>query len=304
MRSITPLEWFYGALGLGACSLFAWLDITLANAVVSSISYVSILGFGLLARSRRLTILFGLLGICATLAGYYLTASGVPVDADLTNRQLVIIAIMTITVTSHIYMTKQREFDDKLYRIAITDELTGIPNRRALMNELERRLTEALRYKQEFSLLLFDLDHFKRVNDRYGHLTGDKILIKITRVCSRWLRVTDYIGRYGGEEFMVLCPNTSLDGAKALAERIRMAVEEADFTTHDRNIRMTISVGVTELANHLNENSSGMNELELSNDMIDAADSAMYRAKRTGRNCVVAFEPEVAPNKALQSQAH
>lgn len=292
MQTPTRHELIFGALGLTALGFFAWLDFRLGNDVVSSISYVSILGFGLLARSRRLTILLGLLGILATITGYYLAQAGIQ-DADITNRQLVVIAIMTITITSHIYMARQEEFDTRLYRIATTDELTGIANRRALMQTLENRISEAMRYNTGFSILLFDLDNFKEVNDRYGHLAGDSILVRITRVCARWLRGTDFMGRFGGEEFMVLCPNTSLEGAKALAERIRQAVEESGFTVNGKNIKMTISVGVTELSNHLDA-AAKLNEVELLHDMIDAADSAMYNAKRNGRNRVVAYEPVTA----------
>ena len=290
MQSLTRHEVIFGTLGLGAYSFFAYMDFRLGNDVVSSISYISILGFGLLARSRRLTVLLGLMGIIATIIGYYLAPTGIP-GIDITNRQLVVIAIMTITITSHIYMTKQQEFDASLYRIAVTDELTGIANRRALLQELEQRISEAKRYNTNFSILLFDLDNFKTINDQYGHLTGDGILVKVTRVCARWLRTTDIMGRYGGEEFIVLCPNTSLEGAKALAERIRLAVEESELTVLGKNIKMTISVGVTELSNHMNGPTSELNEIELSHDMIDASDSAMYHAKRTGRNRVVAFEP-------------
>jgi diguanylate cyclase (GGDEF)-like protein len=293
MQSLTRHELIFGSLGLAAYSFFAWLDFRLGNDVVSSISYVSILGFGLLARSRRLTVLLGLLGIVATIIGYYLSPVVIQ-DVDMTNRQLVVIAIMTITITSHIYMTRQQEFDARLYRIASTDELTSIANRRALMQTLENRISEAMRYNTSFSMLLFDLDNFKNINDEHGHLTGDDILIKITRVCARWLRTTDFMGRYGGEEFMVLCPNTSIDGAKALAERIRQAVEETEFTAHRKKFKITISVGVTELSNHIDSTCLKQNEIELSHDMIDAADSAMYNAKRNGKNRVVAYEPVIA----------
>lgn len=299
MQSLTRHELIFGALGLVAYSFFAYLDFRLGNDVVSSISYISILGFGLLARSRRLTVLLGLLGIVATIIGYYFAPAGIQ-DIDVTNRQLVVIAIMTITITSYIYMTRQQEFDDRLYRITVTDELTGIANRRALMQEFEKRISEAMRYNTNFSILLFDLDNFKTINDEYGHLTGDGILVKVTRVCARWLRTTDIMGRYGGEEFVVLCPNTLLEGAKALAERIRQAVEESDFTVYGKNIKMTISIGVTELSNHTDGPSSKLNGIELAYDMFDAADSAMYHAKRNGRNRVVAFEPEIDDPQAAQ----
>lgn len=294
MQSLTRHELIFGALGLTALGFFAWTDLRLGNDVVSPISYVSILGFGLLARSRRLIVLLGLLGILATITGYYFSPVIIQ-GVDIANRQLVVIAIMTITITSHIYMARQEEFDSRLYRIATTDELTGIANRRALMQVLEKRISEAIRYKTAFSILLFDLDNFKTINDDYGHLAGDDVLIRITRVCARWLRATDFMGRYGGEEFMVLCPNTTTEGAKSLADRIRQAVEETEFRINGKKINMTVSIGVTELSNHLHNSSARLNEIELSHDMIDAADSAMYNAKRGGRNRVVAYEPEITP---------
>ena len=290
MQTITRQEILFGLIGLVVCAFFAYMDFNISNDVASSISFVSILGFGLLARSRRLTVLLGLLGILATVYGYYIPAN-IYTDIDITNRQLVIIAILTITITSHIYMTRQEEFDAKLYKIALTDELTGIANRRALIKELEIRISEAMRYNKQLSVLLFDLDDFKAINDKHGHLTGDSILKRLTRICQSWLRNPDYIGRYGGEEFMVICPNTNLEGAKALAERIRTAIEQSDFTYGDKKICVTISIGVTELSNHFDQATSKSNEIEISHDMIDAADSAMYHAKRSGKNCTIAFEP-------------
>ena len=290
MHPLTPQEILFGLIGLVICAFFAYLDYQIPNDIGTAISYVSILGFGLLARSRRLTVLLGLLGILATIYGYYYPVN-FHTEIDITNRQLVIIAILTITITSHIYMTKQEEFDAKLYKIAITDELTGIANRRALIKELESRITEAMRYNNELSILLFDIDGFKDINDKYGHLTGDAIMKRLTRICQSWLRAPDFIGRYGGEEFIVICPNTTIKGAKSLAERIRAAIEEADFTYDAKKISVTISIGVTELSNHLDNSSPGRNEIEISHDMIDAADSAMYHAKRSGKNCTIAFEP-------------
>lgn len=290
MRTITSQEIVFGLIGLLICAFFAYLDFKIPNDIGSSISYVSILGFGLLARSRRLTLLLGFLGVVATIYGYYYPVN-IHTEIDITNRQLVVIAIMTITITSHIYMTRQEEFDEKLYRISITDELTGIANRRALIKELEIRISEARRYHKELSVLLFDIDGFKDINDKHGHLTGDAILKRLTRICQSWLRNPDYIGRYGGEEFMVICPNTTIGGAKTLAERIRTAIEEADFTFNGKKISVTISIGITGLSNHLDDSSAKRNEIEISHDMIDAADSAMYLAKRKGKNCTIAFEP-------------
>lgn len=300
MHNLSRQEIIFGLIGLLVCTFFAYLDFNISNDIATSIAYVSLLGFGLLARSRRLTICFGLLGILATFFGYYYPVNEFT-QIDFTNRQLVVIAILTITITSHIFMIRQEEFDASLYRIAITDELTGIANRRALVEELEKRITEAVRYKKELSLLMFDIDGFKDINDSYGHLIGDAILQRLTRVCQNWLRTTDIIGRYGGEEFLAICPNTSLEGAKTLAERIRLAIEQSDFTYKNTKISVTVSIGVTELTNHIYDLLSNRNEVEILHDMIDAADSAMYIAKRKGKNSVIAYEPEKNPGYHQQA---
>jgi len=289
VRHITESEWIFGAIFLLAYCFFAYLDFYLANEITTSISYVSLLGFGLLARSKRLTIIIGVISVVTTATGMYLIPSEL---VDTTNRQLVIIAIITITITSHIFMDRQQAFEEKLYRFASTDALTGVANRRTLANEIEQRLSEALRYKKDLSLILFDLDNFKQINDKYGHLAGDEILKKITEICLKWLRITDVMGRYGGEEFMVVCPNTSLEGALTLGERIRVAIQNAAFRFDNDIIKITVSVGVTELRGHLSRGEQSTIKMQLSHYLIDAADTALYNAKSSGKNCVIAFDPE------------
>jgi diguanylate cyclase (GGDEF)-like protein len=290
VNPVSGNELVFGLIGLVILAFFFYFDLQLTNNIAISITYISALGFGLLSRSRRLIVLLGLLGILATLAGY---AFSLTIDSgvDSVNRQMVIIAIMTITITAHIYMSRQQEFDERLYKIATTDTLTGIANRRALLQELQMRISEVIRYDRDLSVILFDLDDFKAVNDRYGHQAGDKMLQKLTQVCSNWLRTADFIGRYGGEEFMVVCPNTNIDGALALAERIRIAVEQTEFKSSGQKLKMTISVGVTELYNHLENHVAPINEVQLMHDFIDAADDAMYEAKKAGKNCVFGFNP-------------
>lgn len=283
-------ELVFGLIGLVILALFFYFDLKLTSHVTISIAYISALGFGLLSRSRRLVILIGLLGIMATMAGYALTTTAEP-WADSVNRQLVIISIMTITITAYIFMSRQQEVDDRLYKIATTDTLTGIANRRALLQELQMRISEAIRYDTDLSVILFDLDDFKAVNDKYGHTAGDKMLQKLIHVCSNWLRTTDFIGRYGGEEFMIVCPNTNIDGAMALSERIRIAVEQSEFKFSVYKLKMTISIGVTELYDHLENIAPPVNEVQLMHEFIDAADNAMYEAKKAGKNCVFGFNP-------------
>jgi len=290
VNPVSRSELVFGLVGLVILVFLFYFDLKLTNNVAISIAYISVLGFGLLSRSKRLVVLLGLLAILVTLAGYGFSLT-VYSGMDSVNRQMVIIAIMTVTITAHIYMSRQQEFDERMYRIATTDTLTGIANRRALLQELQMRISEAIRYDRDLSVILFDLDDFKAVNDKYGHTAGDKMLQKITNVCSNWLRTTDFIGRYGGEEFMIICPNTDIDGATALAERIRIAVAQSEFKFSGNKLKMTISIGVTELYNHLEQHAAPINEVQLMHEFIDAADDAMYEAKKAGKNCVFGFNP-------------
>lgn len=298
MYNITPLEWFYGTCALLVFGFFAYFDLQLQGVIEVSIAYVSLPALGLLARSRRLIVLLGLLGVLATSIGYLQLPDLAGIAAaESANRQMVVVAIMAITITSYIYMKRQLIYEQEMLRMSNTDELTGVFNRRALLNELEKRINESMRHGNDLSLILFDIDDFKSVNDRFGHQAGDDILKRITRVCQQWLRMADLIGRYGGEEFLVLCPNTSISGAKVLAERIRSAVEETDFLYRKNSLRVTISCGITELVNHLYKPAGQQNEIELAHDLIDAADSAMYNAKNSGKNTIVAYEPHPREKK-------
>lgn len=280
MHMLTEREILFGLIGCLATVFFAYFDLTQPHGVTVVISYVSILGFGLLARSRRLIVFFGLLGSILSIIGYYYSPEGPYAEFAVINRQLVVVAIATITITSHMFMTQQQEFERIMYKIANTDQLTQIPNRRALMVEIEGRIAEAERYHKELSILLFDIDDFKKINDQHGHLFGDKILIDISKVCMDWLRDTDFIGRYGGEEFLIICPHTSLEGAVALGERIRTAIESKSFSKGLKTTKTTISVGV----------STYNNELNTLERLLNSADQALYRAKAAGKNCVRSIE--------------
>ncbi|HKK15951.1 MAG TPA: GGDEF domain-containing protein [Gammaproteobacteria bacterium] len=300
MRNISSMEWFYGTCALFALCFFAYFDLQIQGVIDVPVAYVSLPGLGLLARSRRLISLCGLLGVLATIIVYWMIPDLAGVIIENTNRNLAAVSIVTITLICLIYMNRQLEFEQNILKMSNTDELTGIYNRRALMQELEGRINESKRHGNELSLILFDIDDFKLINDVFGHSAGDDILKRLTRVCQNWLRTSDSMGRYGGEEFLVLCPNTSLDGAKTLAERIRQAVEQTGFFYRKNHFRVTISCGITELANHLKNHDGELNETELAHDMIDAADSAMYHAKKSGKNTIFAYEPHPQAKK-LQS---
>ncbi|MCX7642911.1 MAG: sensor domain-containing diguanylate cyclase [Armatimonadetes bacterium] len=171
-----------------------------------------------------------------------------------------------------------------LENLSITDELTGIANRRHFEWRLNEEIERARRYQYPLSALMLDLDHFKQVNDTYGHQVGDIVLQQIAQRLRRVLRRTDFLARYGGEEFVVLAPQTPADRALILAERLRQIIAESPVTVSpDLQIRITISIGVAVFPEHAQNG----------NELVRAADEALYKAKQTGRNKVCLFEPEL-----------
>jgi diguanylate cyclase (GGDEF)-like protein len=159
-------------------------------------------------------------------------------------------------------------------RASLTDQLTGVANRRGFLHRGKRLLMRARFAREPTALILFDLDRFKSINDRYGHITGDEVLISFCRLATSHLRPNDLFGRIGGEEFASLLPNTGRHDALLLAERVRKAFEASFHTTGQDTFRSTVSVGV---ANSDDERSD-------LNGLLSAADQALYRAKALGRN--------------------
>ena len=179
-----------------------------------------------------------------------------------------------------------RQREDTIRELGSTDMLTGLHNRRSIMELLEKEVARSRRDGQPLSVVLLDLDHFKRINDTWGHPTGDRVLQCSARVLRESLRQHDAVGRYGGEEFMLLLPGTALDGARILLERCREEVADSivDADTGDA-VRLSASFGLA-----CNE---GCPDLE-AEDLIRLADQALYRAKAGGRNRVEAMAEAVA----------
>ncbi|MFM2043337.1 MAG: hypothetical protein RLY86_1913 [Pseudomonadota bacterium] len=173
-----------------------------------------------------------------------------------------------------------RAMNDRLALLATTDTLTGCANRRHFLERAEETVALAGRHGMPLSLAMLDLDEFKRVNDTFGHPGGDAILAMTGRILSAHMRTTDLIGRMGGEEFALLMPHTGLDGAGALAERLRMAVAEACAVVDGVSIRVTASLGVAELRPG-----------DCFDDLFARADAALYAAKDQGRNRVITAPP-------------
>lgn len=158
---------------------------------------------------------------------------------------------------------------------AVIDELTGVYNRRYLDEQLGVRLGEARRYETPFSLALLDLDHFKRVNDTFGHQFGDLVLQETAGLVRRQMRKEDILARYGGEEFAVVLPHTDRLGAAILCERIREAVAEHSFANDSHSTRISLSLGVA---------SYPLDAIGSAAELIGQADRRLYRAKEMGRN--------------------
>ena len=160
--------------------------------------------------------------------------------------------------------------------MTIVDGLTQIHNKRYLFESLERECIRARRHARDLSVVMFDIDFFKKINDQYGHLAGDHVLRELARIVQERTRRDEVFARYGGEEFTIVLPETSLEGATALAQTIRERVEAHEFVFQSERIPMTISLGCAKL--DANDRSA--------QDLIQRADEKLYEAKRLGRNRV------------------
>ncbi len=172
-------------------------------------------------------------------------------------------------------VTVQRQTHEVLVEQATHDQLTGLYNRRHVEDVLRKELDRAQRHARPLAVAMLDADHFKNINDTYGHQTGDEVLRAISDRCRRTLRSNDVLGRYGGEEFLIVFPETNLEEAGAVAERLRVAVAESPIQVGDNALAVTVSIGVASFA-------AGQ-DLE---KLFERADSALYAAKQDGRNLV------------------
>lgn len=167
----------------------------------------------------------------------------------------------------------------EIEKSAITDSLTGVHTRRYIMERLEEEIQRAVLKKIKMSFLMIDVDRFKDFNDKHGHLAGDQILRSVSLLIQENIREIDFVGRYGGEEFCVVLPDTDADGGFFVGDRIRRAIEEAEIIAYDAKVKITVSIGIACLPEDAG------NALEV----IDKADWALYRSKKRGRNCTTAF---------------
>ena len=203
---------------------------------------------------------------------------------------LISAAVLSLLIAPPIYWLVaapiKREYDmrqyaerraDELGQQAITDSLTGTRNRRGITISMLEAMAHAERYGHPLSVAMVDVDHFKEVNDTHGHKAGDRALQGVAAILTEALRLPDKVGRYGGEEFLLVMPETGLNEMSKITERIRQEVSEAEFDIGDRNVKLTISIGAA-----LFEKGEDLEQL------VSRADRALYRAKESGRNSVVA----------------
>ncbi len=169
-------------------------------------------------------------------------------------------------------------FQRQMYESALRDGLTKIFNKKYFLDRLESEFAYAVRHHTPLSLVMFDIDHFKRINDTHGHLAGDYALSTLAKVVSDTIRQEDVFARYGGEEFAVICRGIDLGGALAFGERIRRCVDTQAFVYNGVELKVTVSVGVAAVSD------VGMKDPM---ELVGAADDALYQAKRQGRNRVI-----------------
>jgi two-component system cell cycle response regulator len=177
-----------------------------------------------------------------------------------------------------------REAQERVHRLSVTDALCGTYNRRYLDEQLGKEVERARRYQRPLSMVLADMDLFKRVNDERGHQTGDEVLRYFAAVVLSSIRTNDWVARYGGEEFVIVLPETDLSGAGAVAEKIRSQCASTAIATCTGNLRITASFGVVTLG------ASSDVPAAAGEALLRAADAALYASKRKGRNCVTLGE--------------
>lgn len=210
-----------------------------------------------------------------------------PVKDDAGEVQYICFTVIDVTDTS-IYQSKLEETTEKLREMSNLDGLTKLFNRRYIEEALATEYDRAQRYGNKLSVILTDIDFFKRVNDDHGHLAGDEVLRVISARLTDGLRGSDILGRYGGEEFIIVLPETDIEGAEILAERLRIAVNAEPVVVEGESLSIAISLGITEM----NDQTQAYPQL------IAEADLGLYKSKDSGRNCTTRYFPGIDQDTA------
>ena len=306
----TPRWILYGPVAIVFLSFLIYLREAREQLVMSGLAFGSLqfvtgaalLHFRLAAEHRTRWLLagsffvlsFGLLWLGFT--AWFEPEIILPTTGESLTPGPALLSFYAVTIASSfafILMHKERA-DRETYELATTDPLTGVYNRRTFKELAEPQLSRSRRGHMAVSLLMLDLDHFKRINDSYGHLGGDDILRSFADMIRLCLRKEDLLARYGGEEFVVLLPGAAEEAAAALAERIREQVSALPMDANGHRARVTVSIGVA------TEAGDTLPSLEA---MLGRADEALYQAKREGRNRVVALQMQTETPAAAAAPA-
>lgn len=267
----------YGAAFASATFGF---DIYHPLGIAGAMPYIALPLLGLLSRSSRAVVNLALLGTILNVAGVTLSMSSAPLHVVLVNHLMSGILVCIVAYIALAHLSVEDRLRASLHDAAFRDSLTRLYNRRYVFNIFRDELKKYRRYSDPFSVMLIDADHFKQINDQFGHSAGDAALKAIADACNKSVRDTDVVGRFGGEEFIVLLPHTRATDAAIVAERIRQTMLESDVYWQGQRLDVKLSLGVAEAGVH----ADGFDEL------IAAADRALYAAKDSGRNRTVIAE--------------
>jgi diguanylate cyclase (GGDEF)-like protein len=269
--------------GVMLASVTFVFDIYHPQGIAGAMPYIALPLLGLLARSARAVISLAVLGTVLNVAGVVMAMSGTPLYAVLVNHLMSGILVCIVASIALAHLAVGDRLRHSLRDAAFRDPLTRLYNRRYSFRKIRDELRRYRRYADPFSVMLIDADHFKRINDRFGHRAGDTALKAIANACRKSVRDIDIVGRYGGEEFIILLPHTKAEDAAIVAERIRQAMLDSEVGWQGQKLDITLSLGVAQAGLH----GDGFDAL------ITAADQALYAAKNGGRNrTVIAAVPE------------
>ncbi|OGT98803.1 MAG: hypothetical protein A2079_04040 [Geobacteraceae bacterium GWC2_48_7] len=268
--------WSTAKLHIGCTALvfiIFYIDLTIPKGVAIGALYIVAVLLAIWSPSIRFITSIAVVASLLVIIAYIFKPSAEHEWKSIVNRGL---ALTTIWITA-LLGTRIKLAEQELIRIASHDFLTGLLNRREMFNRLRIEVSRVDRVDKAFSLIMIDIDHFKLINDQFGHLTGDKVLKNVSRTLREHLREYDYVCRYGGEEFLVATPETNFKVAHDLAERLRIIVMNSRFSSPALPvISVTISAGVTQHVKGDNIETT-----------LSRADLALYEAKNGGRNRVV-----------------
>lgn len=245
-------------------------DLSQALGVAGGVPYVLLVLLGLIADRPRVVLSLAALSSVLTLTGYLLSAPSLAPGVVLTNRVLALLAIWSVAAAVALVIAQRL----RLEKLVNRDPLTGLFNRKFLFETLQREINIWRRKGGPLSLLMLDLDHFKNINDRYGHQAGDRVLKSVAAVAEATVRMSDLVCRFGGEEFAIVLPDTDRDDALEVAERVRVAIAQLRLKLGDDNVGLTVSIGIAQMHEHHADAAA----------LLGDADSALYHSKRSGRD--------------------